>query len=82
MLTSLNSAELSLYKLLYALKGSLENRYSHVIENRWIWVVLAIVALAAGVGYAFYCTSKGYSFGGKVKWNWPKVWEIGIACKP
>ena len=79
---SLNNVELILYNWLYALKNSLEERYVEVIENKWIIWVIVLIALIGGIGYAFYCTSKGYTFSGKVKWNWPRVWDIGIGCKP
>ena len=51
-------------------------------ENKWFWMVFAVVVLVSFVGYAVYCTSRGYAFNGNVKLNWPKVWEMGIGCKP
>ncbi|NRG48429.1 hypothetical protein HRF87_27480 [Bacillus sp. CRN 9] len=56
-------------------------KHQDVVENKWIIWVIILIALIAGIGYAFYCTSKGYSFSGQIKMNWPKVWEVGIGCK-
>ncbi|MER0123660.1 hypothetical protein ABPH35_08225 [Streptococcus sp. ZJ93] len=62
----------------YALE--LEKKYEEVIENRWGWVIVALVVLAAVGLYAWYCTSRGKSFAFNVKFNWPKSGEMGIAC--
>lgn len=60
---------------------SLEKKYQNMIENRWIWIVVALVVLA-GIGlYAWYCTSRGRSFAFNVKFNWPKSGSMGVACK-
>ncbi|OIN66766.1 hypothetical protein BLD48_08590 [Exiguobacterium sp. KRL4] len=60
---------------------SLEEKFFNMIENKWFWMVFALVLLVGIFAYAFYCTSRGYSFNGNVKLNWPKVWEMGIGCK-
>ncbi len=60
----------------------LSQKYKNIIENKWFWMVFAVVVLVSFVGYAVYCTSRGYAFNGNVKLNWPKVWEMGIGCKP
>lgn len=58
----------------------LSHKYEETVENRWFWCVFALVVLVAITAYAFYCTSKGYSFTGHVKLHWPKIWEMGIGC--
>lgn len=58
----------------------LNKKYEDTVENKWFWCVFAIVVLVAVAAYAFYCTSKGYNFTGKVKLHWPKIWEMGIGC--
>lgn len=60
---------------------SLEEKFSKVIENKWFWLVFALIILVGLFAYAFYCTSRGYSFNGNVKLNWPKVWQMGIGCR-
>lgn len=65
---------------LYKMGSYLNEKHKNVIQNKWIVWVIILIALLSGIAYAFYCTSKGYSFSGKVKWNWPKVWDIGIGC--
>lgn len=60
--------------------SSIEEQYKDIIENKWVWLVVALVILVGIFAYAFYCTSKGYTFSGKVKLNWPKVWQMGIGC--
>lgn len=60
---------------------SLEEKFLNVIENKWFWMVFALVILVGIFAYAFYCTSRGYSFSGDVNLNWPKVWQMGIGCK-
>lgn len=82
ILISIFNFELLVYNWLQSLTASLEENYRDVIENKWIIWVIVLIALIGGIGYAFYCTSKGYTFSGKVKWNWPRVWDIGIGCKP
>jgi hypothetical protein len=59
----------------------LQKKYAKTIINQWFWVVFALVALVGVFAYAFYCTSKGYSFNGNVKFHWPNFWEMGIGCK-
>lgn len=59
----------------------LENKYKNVILNKWFWLILALVVLVGVFAYAFFCTSRGYSFTGNVRLNWPKVWEMGIGCR-
>lgn len=60
---------------------SLEEKFFNMIENKWFWMVFALVVLVGVFAYAFYCTSRGYSFNGNVKLNWPKFWQMGIGCK-
>ncbi|HCN57732.1 MULTISPECIES: hypothetical protein [Exiguobacterium] len=60
---------------------SLEEKFFNMIENKWFWMVFALVLLVGIFAYAFYCTSRGYSFNGNVKLNWPKIWQMGIGCK-
>ncbi|MHA8042366.1 hypothetical protein ACT9T1_13580 (plasmid) [Staphylococcus xylosus] len=60
---------------------SFYSKFENTVENRWFWVVVAFVVIIAVAGYAFYCTSKGYSFNGNFKLHWPKVWQMGIGCK-
>ncbi|WP_313291191.1 hypothetical protein, partial [Exiguobacterium sp.] len=57
---------------------SLEEKFFNMIENKWFWMVFALVILVGVFAYAFYCTSRGYSFNGNVKLNWPKFWQMGI----
>lgn len=59
----------------------LQRKYENLIENRWFWIVFALVVLVGVFAYAFYCTSRGYNFSGNVKLHWPKFWEMGIGCK-
>lgn len=59
----------------------LDSKYEKVIQNKWVWVVVAFVAVIGFFAYAFYCTSRGYSFSGHVRLHWPKVWQMGIGCK-
>lgn len=59
----------------------LDLKYGKYIQNKWVWIVLALVLLVGVFSYAFYCTSRGYSFSGHVKLHWPKVWQMGIGCK-
>lgn len=63
------------YYLLY-----LNKKYEENVENKWIWVVVALVVLAAIGLYAWYCTSRGRSFAFNVQFNWPKSGQMGIAC--
>ena len=79
-MTSLFNVEFLLFSWVNSLKSNLEEGYREVIENKWIIWVIVLIALIGGIAYAFYCTSKGYTFSGQVKWNWPKVWDIGIGC--
>ncbi len=51
------------------------------IENKWIWVVVALIVLAAVGLYAWYCTSRGRSFAFNVRYNWPKSGQMGVSCK-
>lgn len=60
---------------------ALEAKYKELIKNDWFWCVFALLVLVSFVGYAVYCTRKGYNFNGNIKLNWPKVWEMGIGCK-
>ena len=60
---------------------SLEEKFFNMIENKWFWMVFALVILVGVFAYAFYCTSRGYSFNGNVKLIWPKFWQMGIGCK-
>ncbi|MED1899998.1 MULTISPECIES: hypothetical protein [Bacillus] len=59
----------------------LTEKYRSLLENRWFWMVFALLVLGSLMAYAFYCTSRGYDFNGNIKLNWPKVWEMGIGCK-
>lgn len=62
-------------------RNELQNKYENIIINKWfIWVILILVIILY-FAYAFYCTSRGYSFNGNVKLHWPKFWEMGIGCK-
>ncbi|HEC2149958.1 TPA: hypothetical protein R1940_001836 [Staphylococcus delphini] len=56
-------------------------KFEKNVENRWFWLIVAFVVIVAIAGYAYYCTSKGYSFNGNFKIHWPKVWQMGIGCK-
>lgn len=56
-------------------------KYSNIVRNKWFWLVFALLVLIGVFAYAFYCTSRGYSFSGNVKLNWPKIWQMGIGCK-
>ncbi|HBI7154960.1 TPA: hypothetical protein K8M63_000658 [Staphylococcus pseudintermedius] len=56
-------------------------KFEKNVENRWFWLIVAFVIIVAIVRYAYYCTSKGYSFNGNFKIHWPKVWQMGIGCK-
>lgn len=68
--------------LMLSYQSALENKFSEVIENRWFWMIFGLVVLALIGSYAYYCTSRGYAFTGTIKLKWPKVWEMGIGCKP
>lgn len=59
----------------------LKSKYEKLVTNKWFWCVFALILLVGLFAYAFYCTSKGYSFNGNIKLNWPKIWEIGTGCK-
>ena len=61
--------------------GRLDNKYYRIITNRWFWMVFALLVLASSVSYAFYCTSRVYSFTGNIRLKWPKIWQMGIGCK-
>lgn len=61
--------------------NQLHVKYEDRIENKWIWIVVAMIVLAAIGLYAWYCTSRGYSFAFNIKYNWPKSGQMGIACK-
>ncbi|GGF18053.1 hypothetical protein GCM10010954_16040 [Halobacillus andaensis] len=78
----LNNIQITLLGWFYALKNQLEEKHHDVVENKWIIWVVVLIAVIGGIGYAYYCTSKGYSFSGQVRWNWPRVWDIGIGCTP
>lgn len=58
----------------------LENRYRYFIKNKSpiIWIVIAVVALV--FAYAFYCTSRGYSFTGQIRFAFPFV-KIGCQAR-
>lgn len=58
----------------------LENKYQKMIENRWVWLVFALVVLAFIALYAWYCTSRGRNFAFNVKFHWPRQGEMGVAC--
>lgn len=62
-------------------KSNLEKKFSYQISNHWFWVVLFFILIVAFFVYAFYCTSRGYSFNGNVRVRWPRVWETSIGCK-
>ncbi|MEC1661929.1 hypothetical protein [Bacillus halotolerans] len=78
----INKFQIMLFTSIYSLGSHLEEKHKEIIENKWIIWVIVLIALIGGIGYAFYCTSKGYHFSGKIKLNWPKVWDVGIGCKP
>lgn len=59
----------------------LNKKYEDVIKNKWIWIVVVLVILAAIGLYAWYCTSRGRSFAFNVKFNWPTTGQMGVACK-
>lgn len=56
------------------------SKFEETIENRWFWVIIAIIAIVGIIGYAFFCTSRGYNFNGNVKLHWPRIWQAGIGC--
>ncbi|MDN6900189.1 hypothetical protein [Oenococcus sicerae] len=56
-------------------------KYYQVIENRWFWAVFTLIILVSTVGYAFYCTGKGFNYSGHFKLRWPGFWQMGIGCK-
>ncbi|GAA2966351.1 hypothetical protein [Ligilactobacillus murinus] len=64
---------------LIALQVYLETKYHAVVKNKSpiIWIVVLVVALM--FAYAFYCTSRGYSFTGQIKFSAPFV---KIGCRP
>lgn len=39
-------------------------KYEKVVVNEWAVLVIVALALIAYFGYAFYCTSRGYTFAG------------------
>ncbi|MGT2959236.1 hypothetical protein A9Q68_09630 [Streptococcus bovimastitidis] len=59
----------------------LNEKYKNTLENKWFWIIVAMVTLAAIGLYAWYCTSRGYAFAFNIKYNWPKSGQMGIACK-
>lgn len=77
----INNALLCIYNALFSYHVELQRKYDKLIENRWFWIVLALVVVIGLLGYAFYCISRGYRFNGNVKVHWPKIWQIGIGCK-
>ncbi|QFT87736.1 hypothetical protein FIU87_03640 [Bacillus sp. THAF10] len=81
-MVAINKVQIMLWSSIYSFINHLEEQHKEIIENKWIIWVVILIALLAGIGYAYYCTSKGYAFSGKLKWNWPRVWDIGIGCKP
>ncbi|MFA9414442.1 MULTISPECIES: hypothetical protein [unclassified Streptococcus] len=70
----------ALSKSFYSYLFSLEEKYQKTIENRWVWIVVGLVVLAAIGWYAWYCTSRGRSFAFNVKFNWPRSGQMGVAC--
>ncbi|MGW7948359.1 hypothetical protein ACWEVE_13130 [Staphylococcus xylosus] len=60
---------------------SFQSRVEDTVENKWVWVIVAFVVIVAVTGYAFYCTSKGYTFTGGFKLHWPRIDQMGIQCK-
>lgn len=59
------------------IQSYLENRYRYFIKNKSpiIWIVIAVV-----FAYAFYCTSRGYSFTGQIRFTFPFV-KIGCQVR-
>ena len=44
------------------------------------WAVVGLVLLVGIFAYAFYCTSRGMSFGWDVKFNRPRVGLMSVKC--
>lgn len=44
------------------------------------WAVVGLVLLVGIFSYAFYCTSRGMSFGWDVKFNRPRVGLMSVKC--
>lgn len=65
---------------LLVLQTYLENRYHYFVKNKSpiIWIVVLIAAVA--FAYAFYCTSRGYSFTGQVRFA-PPLLKIGCQAR-
>ncbi|WP_255323642.1 hypothetical protein ACLZHR_18770 [Priestia aryabhattai] len=78
----LNNIQLTLLSWFNNVINQLENKYQRVIENKSLIWVIVLIAVVGGIAYAFYCTSRGYTFSGKFKLHWPKIWDIGIGCYP
>ena len=62
--------------ILYRCESYLAMKFQDIIRNRGaiIWVLVLLTVLF--FSYAYYCTSRGYSFTGKLKWS-PTFVEIG-----
>jgi preprotein translocase subunit SecF len=59
----------------------LEMKYQNRIRNQWVFTVIALIALIGVFGYAFYCSSRGASFAGGIKFGFPKLIEVSFNCK-
>ena len=66
--------------MLWVYQDALAQKYRKVLENRWFWLVFALIMLVGVFAYGFYCTSRGYNFTGNIKLHWPRIWEMGIGC--
>ena len=71
----------NLYSNLISYYYQFKRKYENEIENKWFWCFFALLIVVSHFAYAFYCTRRGYSFAGRIKFRWPKIWEMGIGCK-
>ena len=80
MLSYMNSMFDGIHSAINQYSLYLNEKYEKNIENKWIWVIVSLVVLAAIGLYAWYCTSRGRSFAFNVQYNWPRSGQMGVAC--
>lgn len=71
---------LALQVCTYSYLLHLQQKFETTIQNKWFWLVVALILGLALIGYAAYCTYRGYRFTGNVRIHFPKVWQMSIGC--
>ena len=80
MLTRIYNWKLNFQYYLAGCYSCLRNKYETELESQGgpVWIIVALVVLAAVGLYAWYCTSRGMNFGFNVRFTWPRSGSMGI----